>query len=111
MSARWQRQLGAGARGLLAVSVLESPAHRCRASGTVDRDVEPPRSALVVSCCCPELPQMVSGCVVPAATVIHRPVLGCFSLVPLERRVRSRLRVDLGRRGGWRLVATSCRMD
>lgn len=82
MSARWQRRLWAGARGLLAVSVLESPAHRCRASGTVDRDVEPPRSALVVSCRCPESPQVVSDCVVPVRPSFTVPVLGGFPLVP-----------------------------
>ena len=53
-----------------------------------------------------ELPRVVSDCVVLAAIFFHRPGVGCFPLVPSERRGRSAPR-DLGRRGGWRLLATT----
>lgn len=45
-----------------------------------------------------ELPQMVSGCVIPAATVKFTvPVLGCFRSCP-EATSPKQLHVDLGRR-------------
>lgn len=65
----------------LAFSVLESPAHRCRASVrlTIWSNRRDGAGRL---CRCPELPQMVSGCVVLAATVIHRSGDGWLPLVP-----------------------------
>ena len=67
----------------------ESPAHPWRAP--VRRTLRSHRSgqrwSLVAGC--PELPRAVSGCVVPAATFFHVPVIGCFPLVLLERRARS----------------------
>jgi hypothetical protein len=62
-------------------------------SRVADSEVAPQWSALVAGC--PELPRAVSGCFVPAATFIHVPVIGCFTLVLLERRARSWLHADL----------------
>lgn len=82
MSARWQSDSGTGVRGLLAFSTLESPAHRCRASErlTVMSNRRDQRwSSLAVG---PKLPHVVSGCVMPAATFMHRSGDGGFPLVP-----------------------------
>lgn len=49
--------------------------------GAANCEVAPQQSALVACCRLPELPRAVSGCLVPAATFIHVPVIGCFSLV------------------------------
>jgi len=63
--------------------------------GAANCEVAPQQSALVACCRLPELPRAVSGCLVPAATFIHVPVIGCFPLVLLERRARSELHAGL----------------
>lgn len=105
MSARWQSGSGRAPAGCLP-SACWSHRPIGVASGAVDNVVEPPRSALVVSTVAPSRLKWfrAASCRLrPSFTV---PVLGGFPLVLEERRVRSMLHVDLGRRGGWRLVAT-----
>ena len=58
-------------------------------SGAADSEIAPQWPALVACCRCPELPRAASGCLVPATTFFHVPVIGCFPLVLLERRARS----------------------
>lgn len=76
-------------------SLRSSPAHPWRAP--VRRTLKSHRSgqrwSLVAGC--PELPRAVSDCFVPAATFIHVPVIGCFTLVLLERRARNVLHAGL----------------
>jgi hypothetical protein len=73
----------------------ESPAHPWRAPvrQTLKSHRSGQRWSLVAGC--PELPRAVSGYLVPATTFFHVPVIGCFPLVPLERRARSGVHVDL----------------
>jgi hypothetical protein len=64
-------------------------------SGAADSEVAPQLSALVACCRFPELPLAVSGCLVPATTFVHVPVIGCLMLVLSERRARSVLHAGL----------------
>src|SRR5918994_5268735 len=76
-------------------SLRSSPAHPWRAPvwRTLKSHHSDQRWSLVAGC--PELPRAVSGCLVPAATFFHVPVIGCFPLLLLERRARSVFHADL----------------
>ena len=85
------KRLGTGVRGLLAFSVLESPAYRCRASERLTVMSNRLQSALVVSRRCPNCLKWsrAAWCRLrPSFTV---PVLGGFRPCPEsdEREARS----------------------
>lgn len=67
----------------------ESPAHPWRTAVCWTLKSHRSGQCWSLAAGCSELPRAVSGCVVPAATFIHVPVIGCFPLVLLERRARS----------------------
>lgn len=71
-------------------------------SGTADPEVEPQWLALIVHAGVFEWPRAVSGCLTPAAIVIHRPGAGRFVLWPVRRQPRSEVHVGL--RPTWRVA-------
>jgi hypothetical protein len=76
-------------------SLRSSPAHPWRAPVRQTLKSHSSCQRWVACCRFPELPLAVSGCLVPATTFVHVPVIGCLMLVLSERRARSVLHAGL----------------
>jgi hypothetical protein len=70
------------------------------------REGEPQRLRRFAHASVVEWPRAVSGCLTPAAIVIHRPGTGCFVLRPVGRQLEASPRGPGTARGVWRLIAT-----